>query len=151
MLNKYFLAIILIFVLGTLLVGLAGCEGASKLDAEVRDKMEAKIAEWNENGFPVADPSLVEQTKGNLLEWRFKYAKLYLIFNSQKAHPVTSRYVLEAVAMDWYHTYPANIKPRFTLEVRAFHDMESHDNEWGFCKIKRGGNPEVHWYKTDVI
>jgi len=143
-------AAILLFMLNIIQVGLTGCEGSRKLDGEVRDKLETKLLDWNENGFPISDRSAIEQTKGNLLEWRFKYAKLFLIFDSQKTQPVIGRMVLEAVALEWYETYPSNIKPRFTMEVRAFHDIDSHDNEWGFCKVKKTGDLETHWYPTDV-
>jgi len=147
---RLFSVVICVLLFIVMLMCLPGCEGAGKMDRQVREQMDAKLKDWNQNGFPIVDPSAVAQTKGNLKEWRFKYAKLFLVFDSQKAQPVVARMVLERIATGWYETYPANIKPRFILEVRAFHDIESHDNEWGMCKVKRDGSPETHWYPTDV-
>jgi hypothetical protein len=147
---RLFSTLICVFLFIVIFICLPGCEGAGKMDRQVRDELDAKLKDWNQNGFPIADPSAIGQTKANLKEWRFKYAKLFLVFDSQKAHPVMAKMVLEAIAMGWYGGYPANIKPRFILEVRAFHDIESHDNEWGVCKVLRDGSPETHWYPTDV-
>ena len=148
--SKYTQSIIIFAVLIAGLIMFPGCEGAGRLDQEVRDKMEVKLKEWNETGFPVKDQSLKESTIGNLKEWNFKYAKLFLVFDTQKAHPVTTRDVLETIGKQWYDTYPGNIKPRFQLEIRAFKDIQSSDAEWGFTKILKDGTPETHWYPTDV-
>lgn len=132
----------------SLLAG-TGCEGASKRDREVRAKLEEKLKEWNENGtFPIPEENV--ETTGNLKEWYFKYNNLYLIFDSTKAHPVTSRGVMEIIAVEWHNLYPENLKPRFILEVYAFKDVKASDSEWGKCKIKKDGSAEVHWYATDV-
>jgi len=123
---------------------------SADLDREVVDKLCAKLKDWNENGFPISDTSAIELTKANLKEWRFKYAKLYLVFDGEKAHPVIARMVLERIATEWYSTYTPNMKPRFVLEIRAFDDIESMDTEWGICKVKSDGSLETHWYPTDV-
>jgi hypothetical protein len=144
------LSITLLSIMATFLTVTAiGCEGASRLDQETRDKLDAKLTEWNENGtFPIPETDI--KTEGYLKSWKFKYNRLYLVFNSRNAHPVNSRSVMETVAVEWYNTYPANIKPRFILQVFAYIDEQAHENEWGMTKIKKGGTPETHWYATDV-
>jgi len=122
---------------------------ATYLDRTAQAKLHLRIEEWNENGtFPTGYDDL--DTTGYLKEWRFKYSRLYIMFDGNKAHPVTSRSVLEAIAIEWYELYPENRKPRFTLVVRAFKDTESSNTEWGFCKILKDGRAEIHWYATDV-
>lgn len=119
------------------------------LDRTAQAKLHLRLQEWNENGtFPISEPAF--DTTGFLKEWRFKYSKLYITFDGNKAHPVTSRSVMETIALEWYELYPENRKPRFTLVVRAFKDTESSSTEWGFCRILKDGRAEVHWYATDV-
>jgi hypothetical protein len=117
---------------------LAGCEGASRLDKESRDKLDKKIQEWNTEGnYPTVEPD--KKLVGALKEWHFKYAKLFIVLDSQVTDLVDQRYVSETLANEWWKIYPENIKPRFTLEVRAFKDMEEPGNELGFIKILKDG------------
>jgi hypothetical protein len=149
MFSKAFVVTIISLLAAVLLLSGTACEGAGALDRETREAFDLKLKEWNENGtFPIPDTSV--DTKGYLKEWDFRYSKLSLVFDSQVAHPVDSRSVMETIGVEWWRTYPENIKPRFILRVFAYKDLKSNDAEWGMCKIKRDGTPEVHWYATDV-
>lgn len=140
---------VLLFVCALFLFSAVGCEGASKNDREARDKLEATLTEWNANGdYPIPEKDV--DTTGYLKEWSFKYAKMNIVFDGSKAHPVMSRSVLEKIAVQWYNSYPANQTPRFKLRVTAYHDAINEDAEWGWTEVDKEGKPETHWYKTDV-
>jgi len=149
MIQKIFGLTILIFVCALFLFSVTGCEGAGKNDREAREKLEATLTEWNTNGtYPISETDV--DTTGYLKEWSFKYAKMIIVFDGLKAHPVISRSVLERIAVEWYGSYPENIKPRFKLKVTAYIDAISNDAEWGWTEVDKKGKPETHWYKTDV-
>lgn len=131
-------------------VSALACEGANRMDAEVRAKMEDKLAKWNEEGFPIPDKAAIPNTIGNLKSWRFKYAKLFIVYDPQKAHPVDQRAIVETIATEWWKTYPENMKPRFTLEVRGFDAIDDNENESGRTYVNKKGEIETHWYGTDV-
>ena len=119
-------------------------------DRTARAKLHLRMEGWNENGtFPVEVKGF--DTTGVLKDWRFKYSTLYITFVGNKAHPVDSKYVMEAIANHWYRLYPEDRKPRFALEVRAFKDSEEAGNVWGICKIRKNGEIETQWYATQTM
>lgn len=120
-----------------------------RIDKEVQVSLDEKLTEWNENGtFPLADYDI--NTTGYLKEWHFNHAKLDIIFEYQKAHPVMSRYVMETIAVEWYKLYPEDRKPRFNLAVYAYVEEVSHNTEWGWSEVDKKGKPESHWYRTYI-